>query len=52
MFRWISNYNGRQINISDQRALIRSDDVAALNQPLEARLDDAAGFGWIEAKAV
>ena len=42
----------RLINISHYGALILTDDVVALNQPLEVRLDDAPEIGWIKAEAV
>jgi hypothetical protein len=42
----------RLVNISYHGALILTDDVIPLHQPLEVRLDDVPETGWIKAEAV
>ena len=42
----------RLVNISHHGALILTDDLAVLHQPLDVRLESAPETGWITAEAV
>jgi hypothetical protein len=42
----------RLVNISHHGALILTDDVGVLNQPLEVRLENAPETGWTKAEPV